>query len=187
MKDAKCATAHYQTVRELWKDQAAGVNAIQAAGGDDKEKGARLRRALSAAGEALFHAGEEKRLASEAEKFPVYTGSGKKDEVMKHLNVKMAPWIKARRTKIEEADKAYAAILGLQPAAVLDVGQAAGQFLHAADEERIERQVLAGTEACGRPPSGAAALIAWRGFEHGHARSAAGCRFQARYLQKLRL
>lgn len=113
--DAKCAAAHYQTVRELWKDPAAGQKAIEADGGDDGAKIKRLGRALNAAGEALYYAAEEKRLLAENEKMPEYKGSGKREAVLKHVNTKVAAWVKARRKAVEEAEKAYSAIVALQP------------------------------------------------------------------------
>lgn len=130
--DAKCAAAHHKTVRELWKDPAAGAKSIEALGGDDTTKLQRLGRALSAVGESLFYAAEEKRLEVEKEKAPEYKGSGKKDDVLKHINTKVAAWIKARRAKIDEAEKAYTAIVALQPVPpprwVVDASSRVGQM-----------------------------------------------------------
>ena len=113
--DTKCAAAHHGTVRELWKDPKAARDELDALGGDDTTRFRRLGRALNAVGEALFFAAEEKRLLADQEKFPVYKGSGKKEEVLRHVNTKVAAWVKARRARIEQADKAYVAILGLEP------------------------------------------------------------------------
>lgn len=113
--DTKCAAAHYQTVRELWKDPTASEKTIRGGDGDEAVKLKRLGRALNAMGEALFYAAEEKRLLADKEKMPEYKGAGKKEDVIKHINTKVIPWIKARRTRVEEAEKAYLAIVSLQP------------------------------------------------------------------------
>lgn len=113
--DTKCAAAHHGTVRELWRDPKAARVELDALGGDDAAKLRRLGRALNAVGEAMFFAAEAKRLLADQEKFPVYKGSGKKEEVLRHVSTKVAAWVKARRARIEEADKAYVAIVGLEP------------------------------------------------------------------------
>ncbi|MFO0588206.1 MAG: hypothetical protein U0441_11730 [Polyangiaceae bacterium] len=114
-QDAKCAAAHYQTVRELWKDPEAAVKSMEALGGSDAEKNKRIARALLAVGEAMYYVAEEKRLVAEAEKMPEYKGPGQKDQVLKHIQSKVAPWVQSRRAKIEDAEKAYVAILNVQP------------------------------------------------------------------------
>jgi len=137
LEDAKCAAAHYQTVRELWKSPEAATKSMDAAGGDDSAKRLRTARALNAAGEALFYVGEEKRLAAHAKKFPVYTGKGDKDSVREHINTRVAPWVNTRRRLNEEADRAYLAVAGLQPmapprwviAAASRVGEMWGRFI----------------------------------------------------------
>ena len=116
LADAKCAAEQYTIVRAAWKDPTAAIKELDAVGGDDKSKLDRLRRALNAAGEALFHAAEEKRLAADKERFPVYTGKGDKESVTKHITTKVAAWVKARRALLEEADKAYSSVVQLQPA-----------------------------------------------------------------------
>ena len=113
--DAKCAAAHYQTVRDLWKDPETAKKAVESAGSDDKDKMKRLARALNAEGEALFYVAEEKRLLAEKAKMPEYTGPGKLDSVATHLRTKVAPWIAERRKRIDDAEKAYVAILQIQP------------------------------------------------------------------------
>jgi tetratricopeptide (TPR) repeat protein len=135
--DAKCAADHYKIVQAAWKDPAAAVKGLDAAGGDDKAKLERQRRALDAVGEALFHAAEEKRLATEKEKFPEYKGKGDKDSFTKHITTKVAAWVKARQARIEEADKAYSAVAQIQPlppprwvvASGARVGQMWGKFV----------------------------------------------------------
>ena len=114
-KDAKCAAAHYQTVRELWKDPEPASKAVYALGATDAEHAQHLARALLAVGEAMYYVAEEKRLAAEAEKMPEYKGAGDRAHVLKHIQSKVGPWVQARRAKIEEAEKHYTAILNVQP------------------------------------------------------------------------
>jgi hypothetical protein len=114
--DTKCATDQYELVRASWKDPAAATKALDAAGGDDKTKAERLRRALNAMGEALFHAAEEKKLAADKEKFPAYKGNGDKKSVLAYIQTKVAFWLKERTAAIQHAEKAYAAVTQLQPA-----------------------------------------------------------------------
>lgn len=115
LADAKCAADQYSVVRAAWKDPTAAVKELDAVGGDDKARVERLQRALNAAGEALFHAAEEKRLAADKERFPAYTGQGDKASVTKHINTKVVAWVKARRALMEEADRAYSAVTQIQP------------------------------------------------------------------------
>jgi hypothetical protein len=115
LKDEKCAASHLAIARASWKDPAVVQAAIDAAGGDEKAKLERMRRALNAAGEAMFYAAEEKRLAAEKEKYPVYSGKGDRESVHKHITTKVAAWVKARRALIEDADKAYTAVTQIQP------------------------------------------------------------------------
>lgn len=115
LRDARCAAKQFEIVRAHWKDPAAGMKTLAARGASEQDTAARARRALSAAGEALFHAAELKRASAEAERFPAYRGNGSKEDVLKHMNTKVRSWIRARREKIEEAEKAYAAITALQP------------------------------------------------------------------------
>jgi len=137
LPDAKCAAEQYALVRAAWKDPVAALKELDAGGGDDKAKSDRLRRALNAAGEALFHAAEEKRLAADKERFPAYTGNGDQESVKKHVNTKVAAWVTKRRTLLEEADKAYLAVKDLQPvpppqwvvASAARVGQMWGKFV----------------------------------------------------------
>ncbi len=109
-----------------------GPEVLDALGGDEPAKLQRMGRALNAAGEALFYVAEEKRLEADKEKAPEYKGAGKKEDVLKHINTKVATWMKTKRAKIEEAEKAYTAILSLQPVPpprwVIDAGARVGQM-----------------------------------------------------------
>lgn len=136
LSDEGCAAGQYEIVRAFWKDPAAAAKQIDAAGGDEKVKLEHLRRALNAAGEALFHAAEVKRRAAEEVRFPAYTGKGDKDRILKHINTRVASWMKTRRARIEEANNMYSNIAQLQPAppprwvvaSAARVGQMWGRF-----------------------------------------------------------
>lgn len=115
--DDKCAAEQSDIVRTAWKDPAAAVKDLDGAGGDAKAKAGRRARALDAVGEALFYAAEEKKRAAEKERVPSYAGGGDKASIMSHLSAKIAPWVKARRALIEDANKSYSEIAKLQPSA----------------------------------------------------------------------
>jgi hypothetical protein len=115
-KDEKCAVKNYQAVLVLWKDPPAGQKQIESAGGDDAAKRERLSRALQAAGEAQFFFAEQKRALADKKYPPEYKGRGDHDHVKKHIETKVAPWVKAKRALVEGAEKEYAKILSLQPA-----------------------------------------------------------------------
>lgn len=130
--DSKCAAAHYQTVRDQWKDPAAAQKSLDALGGTELEKLRRLGRALTALAESLYYVAEQKRLAAEALKMPEYTGAAKLDLVKKHIQTKVSPWLTSRRAKIEEAEKEYAKILAIEPMPpprwVIDASARVGQM-----------------------------------------------------------
>lgn len=136
LKDTKCAAEQSKRVSALWKDPEGAAKALDALGGDDKAKAARLQRAVSAAGEALFLAAEEKKAAADRERFPAYQGPADKKSVLKHIQTKVGPWVMARRRAIEEAERAYLAVKQLQPfpppawvvASAARVGQMWGKF-----------------------------------------------------------
>lgn len=114
-KDPTCAATQYQKVRELWQDPSQAMDAIGAGAKDEQDKKARTQRALNALGEAMFFVAEQKRAEADAERFPAYHGSGTKDDVVKHINTKIGAWLKARRSKVQEAEQAYAAVVAIRP------------------------------------------------------------------------
>lgn len=125
--DDTCAGTAYTKVLEIAKSAAAKIDAIVALGGDT---GTKLEaRLLLAQGEALFYKAEQTRKAADAIQYPIYRGSGDRDDVMEHIQTKVMEWIKKKRPMVEASDQAYAAILELQPApppawAVLAAGRA---------------------------------------------------------------
>jgi hypothetical protein len=126
------AVSEYNKVRGYWKDPAAVVKKLQEQGDERK-----LGKALTAVGEALFFFAEQQRKEVDKIRFPEYKGSGTRQDVLKHVNTKVADWIKKKRPAIEAAEKEYIKILELQPlppprwviAAGSRVGQMWGKFV----------------------------------------------------------
>jgi TolA-binding protein len=132
LNSASNATTEYNKVRGLWKDPAAAVKKIQETGDDRK-----LGKALTAVGEALFFFAENSRKEVDKIKFPEYKGQGTREDVLKHVNTKVADWVKKKRPAIEAASAEYKKIVDLQPlppprwviAAGSRVGQMWGKFV----------------------------------------------------------
>lgn len=115
---AGAAGGEYAKVRGLWSDPAGAVKKINEAyaGEDEGAKQRRVGKALSAVGEALFFAAEEKRKADvETIKFPAYKGTGSKEEVLKHVTTKVKAWLDKKRPAIEKVEADYKKIIDLQP------------------------------------------------------------------------
>lgn len=110
--DGKRAEAELGKVRDLWKDPAAALKTLEAQGADNR----RVGQALTSVGEALFFFAEQKRTQAEAIAFPAYTGRGDRDDVARHLNTKVAEWLRRKRPAIELAEKEYLKIVEIQPA-----------------------------------------------------------------------
>jgi TolA-binding protein len=109
------ADAEFAKVRALFRDPAAATAKLSAGGGDPAVQARRLGKALSAAGEALFFAAEEKRKGVDAIRFPAYTGSGVRADVERHINTKVHDWMNKKRAAIEEVEKEYRRVLDLSP------------------------------------------------------------------------
>src|SRR6185503_14763805 len=105
------ASGEYSKVRNSWKDPAAAIKKVQDAGGDQRK----VAKMLTAVGEALFFFAEQKRKDVDKIKFPEYRGSGQRDDVLKHINTKVADWVKKKRPAIEETEKEYLKIVKLEP------------------------------------------------------------------------
>jgi tetratricopeptide (TPR) repeat protein len=129
------AAVEFEKVRAAFKDPQGVVKRIVAA--DDNERNRRIEKILMAVGEAKFFFAEQKRREADRIRFPEYKGSGNRDDVMAHINGKVADWIKRKRPLIEEAEKAYLEILNLPIAppprwtiaAGARVGQMWGKFV----------------------------------------------------------
>jgi hypothetical protein len=111
LNDARKAEPEYALVRDAWRDQAAGVKAIQADGGDDR----RLARALTAVGEARFFFAEQARRDVEKIRFPEFKGKADKAAITEWNRTKMADYAKKKRAAIEAVEKAYLEVLQIQP------------------------------------------------------------------------
>jgi hypothetical protein len=130
------AAAEFARVRTLYRDPAAVIAKLKAAG-DDAQEVRRIAKVLTAVGEALFFAGTQRQKAADALKFPEYKGSGLRRDVQAHIDGKVAEWIRKKRPALEEAEKEYHRVLDLQPdapprwviAASARVGQMWGKFV----------------------------------------------------------
>jgi tetratricopeptide (TPR) repeat protein len=113
------AGAEYAKVRALWPATTEAVLAKLKAAyptEDDGQRGKRLAKALTAVGEAFFYAAEEHRHAEvDSIRFPEYHGSGKKDDVLKHVQGKVADWMKKKAAAIVKVEAEYKKIVDLQP------------------------------------------------------------------------
>jgi tetratricopeptide (TPR) repeat protein len=109
------AATEYERVRSMLRDPARVRERLDALGGEDGDKQRRLGKVLSALGEAMFFAAELKRRDVDAIRFPAYVGSGSRDDVLRHVNVQVAEWIKRKRPAIEALEKEYLAVLEVKP------------------------------------------------------------------------
>ena len=105
---------------------------LEAAYPDENDRFRRLGKALTSVGEALFFFAEVKKKDVDKVKFPEYKGSGERADVMKHIQTKVADWVKKKRQVIEDADKEYQKIVTLQPTPpprwVIAAGSRVGQM-----------------------------------------------------------
>jgi tetratricopeptide (TPR) repeat protein len=130
------AAQQYDRVRALFRDPAEVRSKLDAIGGDEAERQRRLGKALSALGEAIFFSAEQKRRELDAIVFPAYQGDGSRDDVLRHVNGKVAAWVQRKRPTIEAIEKAYLQVLDIDPvppawaiAAGARVGQMWGRFV----------------------------------------------------------
>lgn len=112
--DEPCAKSAYTKVLDVAKNSKAKIEAAIALHGDAATT--MVARLMYAQGEALFYKAEQKRKAAEAITFPLYRGSGDKDDVFQHIDTKVIDWIKKKRPVVEETEQAYGEILALKPA-----------------------------------------------------------------------
>jgi hypothetical protein len=112
------ARAEYARTRSLWRNPDDAVAKIGAAypNDDDVAKDKRIKRTLTAVGEAFFYAAEEaRRTEVEPLHFPTYHGAGTKADVEQHVNVKVRDWYTKKMAAIEKVETEYAKILDLKP------------------------------------------------------------------------
>jgi tetratricopeptide (TPR) repeat protein len=112
------AKGEYATVRSLWANPDASIAKMNEAyaGEDDGAKLKRLAKTLTAVGEAYFFAAEDaRRTLVEPIRFPEYHGTGKKEEVLKHVQTKVKEWLVKKKAAIEKVEPEYIKILELKP------------------------------------------------------------------------
>lgn len=118
LKATAQARGEYDSVRKIWGDgsqaQAKIADAYKTESDDSKAR--KLGKALDAVGEAMFYASEEKKKDKvDSIPFPVYKGSGSKDDIGKYMKSTLAPWVQKKQKAIEEVDLDYQKITDLQP------------------------------------------------------------------------
>jgi TolA-binding protein len=155
------AVTEYATVVKLWSDPKKAVSEIEGIEGEDAaSKQRRLGRALESVGQAIFYFAEEKKAKVDKVAFPEYkstfnakkpgknassedwrrymdSAKAEKEAVEKHINTKVAGWIKEKKPLIEAAGAEYKKIVDLQPippprwviAAGSRVGEMWGKFV----------------------------------------------------------
>jgi TolA-binding protein len=132
INNASQAATEYNKVRGLWSNPDVQIKKLEAAYPDEGDRIRRLGKALTSVGEALFFFAEVKKKEVEKVKLPEYKGSGERADVLKHINTKVADWVKKKRAVIEDADKEYQKIVALQPAPpprwVIAAGSRVGQM-----------------------------------------------------------
>ncbi len=112
------AKGEYDRVRKIWGDgstaQAKIADAYKSEGEDSRLH--KLGKALDAVGEAMFYAAEEKKKDKvDVLAYPIYKGSGKKDDIQKYMEKTVKPWVMKKQAAIEDVDKEYQRITELQP------------------------------------------------------------------------
>lgn len=112
--DARAEEA-YRKVLELWKDPAMSFR-IGMAGGDEGAQRARQGRALLAVAEAMYFFAEQKREAINKMYMPSYRGANNRAEVTRFVSTDVADFLKKKQVLIDEADKAYRAVIDLEGA-----------------------------------------------------------------------
>ncbi|HEY1955258.1 MAG TPA: hypothetical protein VGH28_06590 [Polyangiaceae bacterium] len=118
MKGTQGADQEFAKVRAIWHDQAAAQKKLDSdyPDEDSQAKLRRLGKALDAVGEAIFYdADAKKRAEVDTIHFPEYHGSGKKDDVLKHVKGKVADWMKKKSQAIVKIEAEYKKIVDLQP------------------------------------------------------------------------
>ncbi len=112
------AKGEYDRVRRIWGDGTAAQAKINDAykSEGDEQRTRRLGKALDAVGEAMFFAAEDlKKEKVDSQPFPVYKGTGSKDDIKKYMSKSVMPWVQKKQAAIEDVDKGYQKITELQP------------------------------------------------------------------------
>jgi hypothetical protein len=112
------ARAEYARVRALWADPTSAEKKIRDAypGEDDAQRDHRVTRTVTAVGEALFFAAEERRVAQvEPLKFPEYRGPGDEASVRAHVETRVKDWYTRKMAAIQRVESEYGKVLEIKP------------------------------------------------------------------------
>lgn len=137
--DTPAAAAEHEKVRALYRDPFAVVQRLR-----DLDESTQLRALgalLTAVGESLFFAAEQKRRAAEQLRRPAYAGASDDAGITAYFGHTLPEWLKARRQALDEAEQAYGQILRLQPASpprwtVAAAARVAAMYAELSDEVR---------------------------------------------------
>ncbi len=113
--ETKRAERHYANVLAGWREPSRAVAQITAGDEPDDVKTARVSQALNAVGEALFFHAEQRRERADALRPPTFQGGYDEAAVVRHLQLRVTPWLVKRRTLVDEAEAAYRKVLDVQP------------------------------------------------------------------------
>jgi hypothetical protein len=113
------ARAEFAKVERVWADPSAAQKIRSSyPEEDDAQRERRVGRAVSAAGEALFFAAEERKaLEVDALRFPEYRGPGDLASVKAHIDTQVKAWYSKKKAAIQRVEAAYAKVLDLKPKA----------------------------------------------------------------------
>jgi tetratricopeptide (TPR) repeat protein len=112
------AKQEYAKVRGIWSNPDEAISRMKSAypDEDDSQRTRRIGKALTAVGEAYFMEAEEQKTREvDSLKFPVYNGSGTKEDVLKHITSKVVPWYEKKGKAIEKVEADYKKIVDLKP------------------------------------------------------------------------
>jgi hypothetical protein len=113
------ASEEWATVRQLWSDPRQAEQQIRLtwSSDDDARKDRRLAQALTAVGEALVAAADEKRAADvDGLRYPAFRGTGDRAGIEAFVVGPVREWFDKKRTAITAVEPAYIKVLELQPA-----------------------------------------------------------------------
>jgi tetratricopeptide (TPR) repeat protein len=113
-KTPAAAVEHGKAVA-LYRDPESVVRRLQ--GLDEASRDRVLVAILTAVGESLFFSAEQKRRAAEQLQRPTYGGAGDAAAVARYFDQTLSGWLKEKQQAIDDAEKAYAEIVNLQPKA----------------------------------------------------------------------
>lgn len=112
------AAREYAEVRRLWVDPASAEKRIRDAyrEEDDAQRDRRVRRAITAVGEAMFALADAQRRAEvDTLIFPEYRGSYDVASVKRHIETRVKSWYEKKMVAIARVEAEYAKVLDLKP------------------------------------------------------------------------